>query len=138
MIMMRLRITVRTAKPRKVVNRDMLRDPETRSKFNALVKDYVRAKAGQPPDGSAQLETLHEAMSAAAKATITIRPAKLSGLCATLSVIATSRSERGALHVKRWSSQRYVTARCRMLGNERVTRACVCSVHNARSRSSST
>ena len=39
MIMMRLRITVRTAKPRKVVNRDMLRDPETRSKFNALVKD---------------------------------------------------------------------------------------------------
>jgi hypothetical protein len=73
MIMIRLRLTVRTAKARKVVNRDMLRDPETRSNFNALVKDYIRAKAGQPPDGSTQLETLHEAMTAAAKATITIR-----------------------------------------------------------------
>ena len=73
MIMMRWRITVCTAEPRKIVNRDMLRDPETRSKFNALVKDCVRAKAWQPPDGSAQLETLHEAMTAAAKATITIR-----------------------------------------------------------------
>ena len=67
MIMMRLRITVRTAEPCKVVNRDMLRDPETRRKVQrsrqrlhqgkgraATRRIYPAGNAARGNDGSGQ------------------------------------------------------------------------------------